>query len=437
MRKIYVLIATILTAIFMLSSVNFVFATSADRELTNDEKAAFIVRDEWTAWVKSFTASLSELDKNATAKIYDDMDFYDMQYRFTEKYKKVPEYLDEDGKPTQKLKDMIKEKRKEISGAKNYGFLCFTAKANGVSIRLSNASLGTIGRSSDGVSFTSWDGSAVSLNSGDKLYVWNKSDTLSNSTTQAQFSITGGNVEASGDAASMINFGEAKQDCFRRLFYNQTNLTTLPEVTLTNTADRCYQEMFYGCSNAKTGPSSLPAENIASNAYNGMFRNCSQLETVPSISAKSVGESGCYDMFSNCAAFKTVPNLPATTLSEDCYSQMFIDCSGLTDASSITLPALTVPSGAYSVMFAGCYNLVKSPMIKATTMASGSLREMFGGCASLNEIHIENFEGELGDPTPGWVQSGVPEGGTIYYPGPTTNQSDSEIPIGWTKVSSN
>lgn len=118
MRKIYSLIAMILAVLLTFSSVGHVFAAE-DRELTNDEKAAFIVRDEWTGWVRDFTASLSELDKNATAKIYDGMDFYDMQYRFTEKYKKVPEYLDEDGKPTQKLKDMIKEKRKEINMRKS------------------------------------------------------------------------------------------------------------------------------------------------------------------------------------------------------------------------------------------------------------------------------------------------------------------------------
>ena len=114
MKKIYSLIAMIMAVLLTFSSVGHVFAAE-ERELTNDEKAAFIVRDEWTGWVKDFTASLSELDKNATAKIYEDMDFYDMQYRFTEKYKKVPEYLDEEGKPTQKLKDMIKEKRKEIN----------------------------------------------------------------------------------------------------------------------------------------------------------------------------------------------------------------------------------------------------------------------------------------------------------------------------------
>lgn len=436
MRKIYVLIATILTAIFMLSSVNFVFATSADRELTNDEKAAFIVRDEWTAWVKSFTASLSELDKNATAKIYDDMDFYDMQYRFTEKYKKVPEYLDEDGKPTQKLKDMIKEKRKEISGAKNYGFLCFTAKANEVSISLSNASLGTIGRSSDGVSFTAWDGTAVLLNSGDKLYVWNKSYTLSNSTTQAQFSISGGNVEVSGDAASMINFGEAKPYCFNKLFYNQMNLTSLPEVSLTNTADHCYDQMFYGCTGAKTGPSSLPAENIASRAYNEMFSGCSQLETVPSILAKSVGYYGCNYMFYNCTALKVAPELPATTLNVSCYSAMFEGCTGLVTITS-TLPALTIPEGAYDGMFQGCTTITKTPYIKAKTIAAGSMDLMFDGCSALNEIHLEDYNGELTEANVGgFVFSDVASSGTIYYPGPTEPGSGL-IPSGWTKVSSN
>lgn len=117
MKKIYSLIAIIMAVTLTFSSVGAVFAAE-ERELTNDEKAAFIVRDEWTGWVRDFTASLSELDKNATAKIYEGMDFYDMQYRFTEKYKKVPEYLDEEGKPTQKLKDMIKEKRKEINKRK-------------------------------------------------------------------------------------------------------------------------------------------------------------------------------------------------------------------------------------------------------------------------------------------------------------------------------
>lgn len=120
MKKMYAIILAFISSVLIVSTVSLSLAAGTDRELTSDEKAAFIVRDEWTEWVRNFTASLSELDKNATSKIYDDMDFYDMQYRFTEKYKKVPEWLDEDGKPTQKLKDEIKKKRKEINAKRIY-----------------------------------------------------------------------------------------------------------------------------------------------------------------------------------------------------------------------------------------------------------------------------------------------------------------------------
>lgn len=440
LKRFYFLIATILITVLMLGSVNFVYA-AGDKDLTDDEKAAFIVRDEWTGWVRDFTASLSELDQIATAKIYDDMDFYDMQYRFTEKYKKVPEYLDEDGKPTQKLKDMIKEKRKKISGAAKREFLCFTAKANGVTISLSNASLaGTnnLGKSSDGISFTTWNGSAVTLNNGDKLYVWNKGENLSNYTTQAQFSISGGNVEVSGDAASMINFGEAKPYCFYKLFAGtgRSLLTSLPEVSLTNTADHCYDNMFYGCNGAKTGPSSLPAENIASYAYNEMFNGCSQLETAPSIHAKSVGDYGCNNMFIQCVALKVAPELPATTLNNSCYGGMFANCTGLVTITS-TLPALTIPTSAYESMFQGCTGITKTPYIKAKTIVGGSMSFMFYGCSALSEIHLEDYNGELTSTKLGTsVFSDVASSGTIYYPGPTEPGSDL-IPSGWTKVSSN
>ena len=111
MKKLYSLIGVFLVTAMIFGAVNFAFA---DEALTDDEKAAFIVRDEWNAWVAAFTASLSEFDKKATDKIYSNMDFYDMQYRFTEKYK-TQEYLDSDGKPTEKLKELIKEKRKEIN----------------------------------------------------------------------------------------------------------------------------------------------------------------------------------------------------------------------------------------------------------------------------------------------------------------------------------
>ncbi|MBR1844597.1 MAG: hypothetical protein IJ790_02600 [Lachnospiraceae bacterium] len=112
MKKLYSIIGVFLVTVMIFGAVNLTFAD--EKALSDDEKAAFIVREEWDAWVAAFTASLSEFDRLATAKIYDNMDFYDMQYRFTERYK-TKEYLDDDGKPTDKLKELIKEKRKEIN----------------------------------------------------------------------------------------------------------------------------------------------------------------------------------------------------------------------------------------------------------------------------------------------------------------------------------
>ena len=111
MKKFSLLFCTILIFVATVLSANLTFAE--EQELTAQEKAAFIVRDEWTEWVNNFTAQLEELDKEATTKIYADMDFYDMQYRFTEKYK-TSEYIDAStGQPNQKLKDLIKETRKK------------------------------------------------------------------------------------------------------------------------------------------------------------------------------------------------------------------------------------------------------------------------------------------------------------------------------------
>ena len=84
--------------------------------LNPDENAGFITREEFNEWQEQFIASLSELDKESTNKIYDDMDFYDMKFRFTEKYKGEEYIYPEDypeeakrGQPTPKLEEMIKK----------------------------------------------------------------------------------------------------------------------------------------------------------------------------------------------------------------------------------------------------------------------------------------------------------------------------------------
>ena len=292
---------------------NFAFATSAGgKELTDREKAAFIVRDEWVTWVNSFTASLSELDKNATARIYDNMDYYDMQYRFTEKYKKVPEYLDEDGKPTQKLKDLIKQKRKELAGAKTLDYLCFTSKQNGSTIKYTlNGTLTAadldIGYSYDGTSFAPWaPNTDITLDSGKELYVWNKRSTFSKTAYKyAQF-VTTGNLEASGDINSLVNFGTPGMYAYYSLFYNNTALYAAPELLSTTVGEGTYAYMFKGCTNLKTAPTILPAKTLDNDCYKSMFENCSSLEKAPIIAATTLA-NGCFiKMFSGCSLLNEI-----------------------------------------------------------------------------------------------------------------------------------
>ena len=300
------LVLLVVGLMFLPSS--FAFATNMDKELTDREKAAFIVRNEWTNWVKAFTASLSELDKNATSRIYDNMDFYDMQYRFTEKYKKVPEYLDEDGKPTQKLKDLIKRKRKELNGATiiDPEHLNFTSKQDGSTIKyvltsgFDENSI-DIGWSYDGQTWTHWyPDEALTPDQGRPLYIWNKSSTLSSTTAQFKFVLTG-TFDAAGNINSLINFKDMSAGCYYGLFEDQSSLVIPPELPMTELAPYCYGKMFKGCTSLGIIPT-LPARVLAEGCYEHMFENC---------------------------AFTKGPDLNAKVFADNCYRYLFSGCSNL------------------------------------------------------------------------------------------------------------
>ncbi|MBP3201636.1 MAG: InlB B-repeat-containing protein [Lachnospiraceae bacterium] len=286
------------------------WSPEGSRDLTDRENAAFIVRDEWTSWVKSFTNELSELDKNATSRIYSNMDFYDMQYRFTEKYKKVPEYLDEDGKPTQKLKDMIKEKRKEIAGGSNKirDYLKFTSTQNGSTVKFNTNTYGSstldydMGYSKDGLTFIQWNKDVpITLNAGEYIYVYNKTDTLSNDMHNLLFFNMTGSIEASGNIMSLLNFAdEVPMNGFYGMFGYCSALTKAPELPAKKIGEGAYAEMFAGCTNLKEAPE-LPATTIGPEAYLGMFRDCTSLEKGPYIRVTSIlNRSAFQEMFCGC-----------------------------------------------------------------------------------------------------------------------------------------
>ena len=336
-RKILKTLTIMMVVGLSLLPAKFAFATGMDKELTDREKAAFIVRDEWTSWVNAFTASLSELDKNATARIYDNMDYYDMQYRFTEKYKKVPEYLDEDGKPTQKLKDLIKAKRKQIAGAAaTRDYLKFTALENGSKVQYKLFGLSTssidIGYSLDGSTFVSWTAETpVTLNAGESVYIWNKKDTLNiGGSNRMIFQTPSGKFNISGNCNSMINFADVSEQCFYALFTN-TKIVDASQLILPSTSLEayCYNSMFDACLDLTHAPE-LPATILADHCYESMFNNCRALVSPPTTLPAKVLKYRCYfNMFGSARSMEKAPEVSGTTVEIDCFRCMFTDCQSL------------------------------------------------------------------------------------------------------------
>ena len=409
--------------------------TSRGRELTDREKAAFIVRDEWTSWVSEFTDTLKELDQKAVSRIYDNMDFYDMQYRFTEKYKKVPEYLAEDGKPTQKLKDLIKAKRKELRGVRQYDYLKFTAKENNSTIYYTYGGPSSsikIGYSDDGTSFVEWnEGNAnkITLNQDESIYVRNYTGTLSDGTNKFKF-IMSGSFDSSGQVDSLINFKELTPYCFAELFDGRTQLKTAPVLSATTLAPHCYENMFRGTS--ITASCELPASVVPESAYNGMFFNCIYMTYARSMGAKSVANNGCNSMFANCYQLVTAPEISATVAGERAFYGMFAYCSNLEKAPT-TLYPLSLSNSVYENMFVACTRLENAPEIMATTITgTDALKLMFSSCQSLKYIRI-HYAGTI-DTTnfTNWV-SDVANTGVLYYDGEYTGDPSEYGPSGLPK----
>ena len=147
-------------------------------------------------------------------------------------------------------------------------------------------------------------------------------------------------VAASGDIRTLVDWenystvdtGNAR---FCWLFYENSMLTSAPELPATKLADCCYMGMFFNCSELTAAPK-LPATELADYCYQGMFENCESLGTAPALPATSL-KKGCYSsMFRGCNSLEKAPELPAETLVEDCYSYMFTDCIYLDE---ITLKA--------------------------------------------------------------------------------------------------
>ena len=282
--------------------------------------------------------------------------------------------------------------------------LKFTSQQSGSTIGYNN--IGSIDKdiytSTDGYSWTSWDGSNITLNDGEYRYIWNKKETL-NWRNQCDFRFTmSGKIAASGNCNSIINFTEVK--------------------------DYCYWELFYSCSSLTSAPD-LPSMTANLYCYCAMFKNCSNLTKISDLPATKI-YGGCYEqMFQGCTNLTTAPNLPATTLASQCYQEMFLNCTNLTTAPN--LPATVLNSQCYAYMFKNCTNLTTAPNLLATTLAISCYTNMFNNCTSLTSIKLYYTGAFSSTYFSNWVYN-INTTGKLYYNGSSTVHAHYAIPTHWT-----
>lgn len=253
-------------------------------------------------------------------------------------------------------------------------------------------------------------GDVINLDKNDIVFLSGANDHFSTGQNDFYYFTIAGDVEASGNIQSLMNFSNnAKQMCYHYLFRNCDDLLTAPELPATGIAEGCYWGMFQYCTSLTDAPQ-LPATEIKyyQLCYGGMFFNCTSLTAAPQLPALEVGSNSYDYMFWGCTSLTTPPQLPATSLAYACYRDMFTDCTSLTAAPQ--LPATTLDRESYAGMFRNCEK------ISAITVA------------------LTGWGDDYLSATQNWV-NGVALQGVFYKPAVLSAEyGDSRIPTLWGPV---
>ena len=139
---------------------------------------------------------------------------------------------------------------------------------------------GTVEYSTDHNTWTVWNGTEIS-SSGKKLYLRGSGNTKFFTSDGAQF-VLSARAACSGNIQTLLEYSNPPTSipaarCYQRMFYNCTELTTPPELPATNLAIGCYQQMFLFCTGLAKAPE-LPATTLAVYCYGAMFNGCTSLK---------------------------------------------------------------------------------------------------------------------------------------------------------------
>ena len=127
-------------------------------------------------------------------------------------------------------------------------------------------------------------------------------------------------------------------------------------------------------------------DTVVKFAFYSLFNGCKSLTKAPVLPATTLFDY-CYGyMFSGCLLLTKAPALPATTLAISCYGYMFYGCRSLTKVPA--LPATTLAEACYWGMFYRCQSL-KEVRISATKTATGALDNWLKGVAATGDFYCD------------------------------------------------
>ena len=286
----------------------------------------------------------------------------------------------------------------------------------------------------DGKKWKNWNGN-VNIEPEQKMYLKGEDDYVWNSSTSGKLITSSGYYNVGGDISSLTNeIVEVKDYTFYSLFYSDSYIKDCSNLILpaTTLANRCYSNMFLGCTSLVAAPA-LNATELADRCYSSMFDGCTSLTTAPELPATTLTQ-GCYEfMFHGCTSLTTAPELPVTTLKHECYRGMFENCTSLTAAPE--LPATTLADDCYQYMFQDCSSLTTAPELHATTLSRYCYCGMFFGCRNLKNITMLATDISALFCLEDWVRNVAYTGTFTKAASMTTLPSGgSGIPSGWTVV---
>lgn len=194
-----------------------------------------------------------------------------------------------------------------------------SSSSNTLTLEKNGSANPTLYYSTDGTTWTAWDGTAISFSSGHPVFLYGNNPSKFSQTTShfARLLLDGdGNVSCSGNIMTLVDGAGTVTTIpadyyFYRLFYAQSKLIVAPELPATTLKSHCYRQMFQA-TGITTSPD-LPALTLISYCYHYMFRNCSSLNRVKALFTTTPDSTFTNNWLSNVASTGTfIKNANAT-----------------------------------------------------------------------------------------------------------------------------